>query len=294
MIARSRYLVTGALVALVGCGAPKPPAELQNARSAFAAASQDQTSRLNPADLHVAERTLRRAEVSFEDDGASHQTKDLAYAAERQVRIAQARARTIAAERERAATLERIEAERAAALARARDSLSQTKEQLERTERARQAEEQGRVEAERRAKQAAADLAKIATVKQEPRGMVLTLSGSVLFATNKSELLPAARQRLSEVARTLTQQDKESKIIVEGHTDSQGSDELNENLSRKRADAVREFLVSYGIAADRVQAEGHGESRPVADNTSPEGRANNRRVEIVVQPQSGTSNTAVP
>jgi outer membrane protein OmpA-like peptidoglycan-associated protein len=215
--------------------------------------------------------------MSFDDDGASDRTKDLAYTAERRARIAQVRARTQEAERERKAKLEQIEANRAASLAEAREKLSQTKDHLQRVE-------QARIDAERRAKEAAADLAKIASVKQDARGMVVTLSGSVLFATGKSELLPAARRRLTEVARALTRQDKDSTIIVEGHTDSTGSDERNDQLSRERADAVRSFLVSRGMAADRIRAEGHGESQPIATNATADGRANNRRVEIVVQP----------
>jgi outer membrane protein OmpA-like peptidoglycan-associated protein len=73
-------------------------------------------------------------------------------------------------------------------------------------------------------------------------------------------------------------------IVVEGHTDSQGSDASNQELSRGRAQAVRDFLVSRGVPADRIRADALGSSRPVGDNKTPEGRASNRRVEIVVQP----------
>jgi outer membrane protein OmpA-like peptidoglycan-associated protein len=72
--------------------------------------------------------------------------------------------------------------------------------------------------------------------------------------------------------------------VVEGHTDSQGSASFNQDLSHRRAESVRLYLVSHGIAADRVTSEGLGLTRPIADNTSAEGRANNRRVEIIVQP----------
>ena len=73
-------------------------------------------------------------------------------------------------------------------------------------------------------------------------------------------------------------------MVVEGHTDSQGSAASNQELSDKRAQAVRDYLVSRGIAADRVKSQGFGPGRPIGENTSAEGRANNRRVEIVVQP----------
>jgi outer membrane protein OmpA-like peptidoglycan-associated protein len=145
-------------------------------------------------------------------------------------------------------------------------------------------ERQRREEADKRAAQAAADLASIASVKQEPRGMVITLSGSVMFASAKADLLPGAQVKLNQVADALGKQDVDSKIIVEGHTDSQGAASYNQDLSQRRAEAVRDYLVSHGIAADRVTAQGFGPTRPSADNDSPEGRANNRRVEIVVQP----------
>lgn len=114
--------------------------------------------------------------------------------------------------------------------------------------------------------------------------MVISLSGSVLFASAKSDLLPAAQAKLDDVARALTREDPLSKMVVEGHTDSQGGAEYNQGLSQRRAQAVRDYLVTRGIASDRITAEGFGPSRSIADNSSPEGRANNRRVEIVVQP----------
>jgi len=96
--------------------------------------------------------------------------------------------------------------------------------------------------------------------------------------------LPSAQAKLDEVALALTRQDAESKMTVEGHTDSQGEPSYNQELSQKRAQSVRDYLVSRGIAADRVTAQGFGLTRPIADNGSAEGRANNRRVEIVVLP----------
>jgi hypothetical protein len=81
-------------------------------------------------------------------------------------------------------------------------------------------------------------------------------------------------------------------ITVEGHTDAQGSDASNIELSQGRAQSVREYLVGHGVPANRIKSEGLGESRPVADNNTPEGRANNRRVEIIVAPaKEGTSTT---
>ena len=108
--------------------------------------------------------------------------------------------------------------------------------------------------------------------------MVITLSGGVLFASAKSELLPTAVLKLNSVAEALTQQDPDSKMVVEGHTDSQGGQSYNQDLSQRRAEAVRSHLVGRGIAADRITAQGFGLTRPIADNTSAEGRANNRQI----------------
>ena len=112
---------------------------------------------------------------------------------------------------------------------------------------------------------------------------MFTLSGSVLFATGKYLLLPIAKTKLDDVAKALLDQSFKS-IVVEGHTDSQGSASKNETLSQQRAETVRSHLVSRGIPADKISAVGLGSSRPVADNATADGRANNRRVEIVVQP----------
>jgi outer membrane protein OmpA-like peptidoglycan-associated protein len=112
--------------------------------------------------------------------------------------------------------------------------------------------------------------------------MVITLSGSVLFASDQAELLPEAQTKLSQVADALMST-KERNILVEGYTDSRGSAAHNLDLSQRRADAVRTFIISRGYEADKMQARGIGKESPVASNASAEGRANNRRVEIVVE-----------
>jgi outer membrane protein OmpA-like peptidoglycan-associated protein len=142
-------------------------------------------------------------------------------------------------------------------------------------------EQQARLDAEKRASDAQADLVKLAAVKEEARGLVITLSGSVLFASDKSTLLPTARDRLNQVADALMAT-KERNLTVEGHTDSQGSSSYNQELSQRRADAVRSYIISRGYPSNLIQAHGIGKDRPVADNASAEGRANNRRVEIII------------
>lgn len=141
---------------------------------------------------------------------------------------------------------------------------------------------------EQRTAAAMAELAAIASLKEEERGLVLTLSGSILFRSAESTLMPAAQVKLDQVAKALLTI-RPRNLIVEGHTDSQGSDAYNQALSQRRADAVRDYLVQKGYPSNQVQARGQGEGSPVAQNASAEGRANNRRVEIVIQREVQTS-----
>ena len=137
-------------------------------------------------------------------------------------------------------------------------------------------------DSEQRTAAALAELAKLAAVKEEKRGLIVTLSGSVLFRSAKSNLLSSAQVKLDQVANALLAV-RARNLIVEGHTDSQGSESYNQGLSQRRADTVRDYLVQRGYPADRIQARGKGKGSPIADNASPEGRANNRRVEIVIE-----------
>jgi outer membrane protein OmpA-like peptidoglycan-associated protein len=114
-----------------------------------------------------------------------------------------------------------------------------------------------------------------------PQDEVIVLSDKVLFDFNSSTLTPAANQVLADISKRLTDSAIIS-VLVKGHTDSVGSEAFNQQLSQRRADSVAAFLVSQGVAADKLHTEGHGEGQPVADNATDEGRAQNRRVEIVV------------
>lgn len=116
-----------------------------------------------------------------------------------------------------------------------------------------------------------------------PQSEVIVLSdlGEVLFAFDSAELTDAARARLRDVGGRLQGADV-IEIKVQGHTDSVGSDAYNQGLSERRARSVADFLVAQGVPASKLSTEGFGESRPVADNATDAGRAQNRRVEIHV------------
>jgi outer membrane protein OmpA-like peptidoglycan-associated protein len=281
------------LFAFAGCAAALPPADLVTARATYIRASHGPAAQLDPADVHTAGESLALAEAAFERDGDSQNTRDLAYIADRRAQIAEARGGAIGANAQQQQILGNMHAAETAQLATTSGQLGQAKvalalqgQALQSQDQALAVEKQRRDEADARAAKAAADLAAFASVKQETRGMVITLSGAVLFQSGKSDLMSGAQAKLTEVADALTKQDPESKILIEGHTDSQGGASYNQDLSQRRAQSVRDYLVTRGMASDRVTSEGFGLTRPIADNASPEGRANNRRVEIVVQPGS--------
>ena len=103
----------------------------------------------------------------------------------------------------------------------------------------------------------------------------------MLFDTARADLKPGADKTIDHIAEFLVKNDQRS-IVINGHTDSRGSDEYNERLSESRAGSVREALIRRGVAADRVTARGLGEAFPVATNDTAAGRQQNRRVEIVI------------
>jgi outer membrane protein OmpA-like peptidoglycan-associated protein len=136
-------------------------------------------------------------------------------------------------------------------------------------------------------------LKEIAQIKEESRGFVITLDGAVLFLLGKATLLPEAQTRLDQVAKTLLDLGATTQLRVEGHTDSTGTVDDNMQLSQQRAQSVADYLVTRGIDSSRLQVAGMGESQPIASNDDPQGRANNRRVEIIVtNPNAGAAKPA--
>jgi outer membrane protein OmpA-like peptidoglycan-associated protein len=286
-------LIAIACASTFACGTAIAPAELASARAAYDRASRGPAAALDPTDLHVAKGSLDEAEQSFKNDGNTQNTRDLSYTAERRTETAESRARTLQTVATKDQVVDQMHATTeaqgkmtAGRLANANLQLASDSRTIQAQGAALQSETQLRKDADKRAAQSAADLAKFASVTHEARGLVITLAGGVLFTSGKSDLLPTAQVKLNEVAKALTEQDPESRMSVEGFTDSQGTPAYNQDLSQKRAQSVRDYLVSRGIASDRITAEGFGLNRAIADNHTPEGRANNRRVEIVVKPKS--------
>jgi outer membrane protein OmpA-like peptidoglycan-associated protein len=313
--ARTTLALLG-LAALVGCGTTLAPKELLDARDAYARAQRGPAPKLTPVPLDNAKQALDRAEASFRDDGDEETTRTLSYVAMRKAQVAAAEGERAAAVAQRDQAARDLHAAQLTDADRAKKSLAKTKAELEderrklaaekkqaeaerkqsqaeiarkeqevkKTQKELEAEQKKRLETEKKLSLAMASLAEIAKVKEEKRGVVITISGEVLFASGKHALLPIARSKLDDVAKALKEQGYKS-ILVEGHTDSRGSAKKNEELSFQRAEAVRAHLMTQGIPAAKIKAIGVGPSRPIATNDTAEGRANNRRVELVVTPE---------
>jgi outer membrane protein OmpA-like peptidoglycan-associated protein len=143
------------------------------------------------------------------------------------------------------------------------------------------AKEEARV-TKRAVEQAAAIEQKLAELnaKETERGLELTLR-DVLFETDRADLKPQALEDLYPMV-TFLREDPDRHILIEGHTDSMGSESYNRDLSQQRAAAVQHFLVRNGISPERITAHGYGKADPVASNNTEAGRQQNRRVEVVV------------
>lgn len=127
----------------------------------------------------------------------------------------------------------------------------------------------------------AKELEKIAETKRTEQGLVTKLKSDILFDTGKANLKGQAQTNLKQMAEIMKKY-PENVLTIKGYTDNTGTAQVNGPLSEKRADAVRQALTANGLSADVVKAIGMGEQNPVADNKSPTGRAQNRRVEIEV------------
>ena len=233
---------------------------------------------------------LQRAESAWNDSPDEPITIDLAILAQRKAQIAEAEAAALKAQQDTDEAKRALTTAMSSQLQAARGQLDQTKQALNKTQEQLQAEQKAAAEQsqkladlEAKLKDARDTIAKIAAVKDDDRGMVITLQGEVLFPTNKWDLKAGAMAKLDQIADAL--RGKEQPMIVYGYTDNVGTRDYNMDLSQKRASSVRDYLVSKGIPQDLITAQGKGPDSPVSDNTSLEGRAANRRVEIVVQPK---------
>jgi outer membrane protein OmpA-like peptidoglycan-associated protein len=227
--------------------------------------------------------TIRK--IKAEDDAAVQQAR---LDAEQQAQRSQAAAQQSQADAQQAqlaAQQSQLAAEQqAAARATADAAAADAEARAQKARDAQLAAEQGAQQASQQAEQARehlrAQLNAVLQTTETARGLIVNMS-DVLFDFNKYTLKPEAREKLAKVSGILVAYPGLS-VQVEGYTDNIGSDEYNQKLSEERAGGVRDYLVSQSVANANVTAQGYGKSDPVADNSTNGGRAQNRRVELVV------------
>jgi outer membrane protein OmpA-like peptidoglycan-associated protein len=276
--------VMGLGVIASGCGGERiPPPALVDARKEYAQAKGGVALQLDPTDVHEADLALQRAEQSWNDEPDDPNTLDLAVIAQRKAQIAEAQAAALKSQQDAEAAKRELMAVTASQLQNARGQLDQTKLALQSELKTSAEQRQKLADLETKLKDARDTIAKIAAVKDDDRGMVITLQGEVLFKTGKWDLKAGAMAKLDQIADAL--RGKEQPIVVYGFTDNVGTRDNNMDLSQKRAQSVRDYLVTKGIPQDLITAQGKGPDDPISDNGSVEGRASNRRVELVVQPK---------
>jgi outer membrane protein OmpA-like peptidoglycan-associated protein len=238
----------------------KIPPEVSAVRSKLSALQSDpQLASRAPVAFKEAEAAVQAAEKVPKDESY---LDHLVWVADHKIDIAAAQAQTRYLEDQRKELADAREKARLDSRTREADSAKADAEQARR-----QAEELQRQIAELNA-------------KSTERGLVVTL-GDVLFETGKSDLKAGAVANISKLAAFLTQYPDRT-VAIEGHTDSVGNEDYNLGLSQRRANAVQQYLISQGIASNRVTATGKGENFPVASNETSSGRQMNRRVEVII------------
>jgi len=298
----SLTLVSAALLGACAT-APVPNAMLEQARSDYrSAAANPQARDLAGGELKQAADALAKADEAWARKDAKPEVDHLAYLAKQRAAIAEETARQKGAElavangnaaRDRARlaarTDEADDARRSADAARQQSQEAQHQAALSQQQadaaRAQAATSQQQAsEAQQRNSQLEAQLRDM-NAKKTARGMVVTI-GDVLFDTDQARLKSGGMRNVEKLAGFF-QQYPQRKALVEGFTDSTGSPGHNQELSGRRADAVRTALVGLGVAGDRISTHGYGEAYPVAGNDNSSGRQLNRRVEIVLSDDSG-------
>jgi len=241
------------------------------------------------ADRKAAEERAAKARAEAE---AEARRRAEAEQARQQAEAAKADAERMKAEAEQAAAeaakaQEEAEKARQAALAEKQQALAEQQAAMQQkqaaeaeAEKAREAAAKAEAEKAEMRKQLLAQLNSILQTNDSARGLIVNMS-DVLFDTGSYTLKTGAREKLAKISGILLAHPGLT-LQIEGHTDSVGSDEFNQQLSEQRAGSVRDFLAEQGVAVSSITAKGFGKTQPVATNDTPEGRQKNRRVEIVV------------
>lgn len=272
-----------------GCSSVPQNSALSQAQATYdGARNNPQVMSLAPLQLKEAGDAIKQADQALSKGESDATVTHLAYIAQRKAEIAQEVAKGKADEAIVTNSSSKLDqmalAASAAEIAKAKQKIATVQQTANQQAEAlaaanAQAEKDQAVISQQQAKLEALN------AKKTARGMVITLS-NVLFSTDKARLAPGGVRNVEKLGQFLQQYPKYN-VLVEGYTDSTGSDELNQALSKRRADAVRAVLLDMGISSDRITARGYGKEFPVATNNTAAGRQLNRRVEIVLSDENG-------
>jgi outer membrane protein OmpA-like peptidoglycan-associated protein len=272
-----RTLIAAAVTAtlFMGCATveKKPPGSERVRAKLITLQSEPQLANAAPVAMKDADLAVQEAERAEKDLAlVAHRV----YIADHKVDTARALAQTQHAEAQRKVLNEQSEKARL-------DSRTREADRAKMDATVAKADAEGARAAADAARTDNADLQRqLAEMQAKPtdRGLVLTL-GDTLFATGRSEIQSGAAANLDRLTAFMGQYPDRT-VVIEGFTDSMGSDEMNQSLSQRRADAVKNYLVGQGVGSNRLSSSGRGENAPIADNDSAAGRQQNRRVEVVI------------
>ena len=268
--------VTALAAVLAACAsAPQRNDQLEQARAEVQSFSSDPLAQQAASDdVDAARASLNQADTAFQAKEPPEKVNQLAYLAKRHAEAGEARIAETRARQEVA----RGQQDRDKILLSARERETQNAQTQAAAAQSQAAQSQAELAS---ARKELADL----QAKQTDRGLVLTL-GDVLFDSGRATLKPGADRTIDRLAQAL-KDNPNTKVQIEGHTDSVGGDDYNMALSERRADAVAGALRMRGVPSDRYEAKGLGKDFPVASNDADAGRQQNRRVEIIFSDDSG-------
>lgn len=268
---------------------PTTTSLLDQTRADYVAAqSNPKVASYAPLEMQQAGAAMAQANAAAKDDDSAEKIDKLAYLAKQKIALTQEVAKQKAAEAEVASAGKERDQLR---LDQRTNEANQAKMQAEQSRLAEQVAQGETAEAQRKTQEAQAQAAKLEAqlaelaAKKTERGIVITLS-DVLFGTDQARLTPDGMHTAQKLADVL-QQNPQRTVLIEGFTDSTGAASYNQQLSERRATAVRSALSDMGVARERIAIRGYGESYPVAANNTNQSRQLNRRVEIILSDDSG-------
>lgn len=284
---RSRFILTGALAVLGACGASiQKPESLNQAQSLYQTLQQQGADRRAEGDMIRAKGAIDTAQNAFSQAQNQEYVNGIAAVALRMTQTAEA-ANSRAIAQHSTDSLHEARLAKELSLSRAQGAAAQA-----RADSLHKVAEAANAQLGQAMQQLQSLVSEMTNIKETARGLVLSLS-DILFDVGQATIKPSAQNNIRQIAQVLKQYPSHH-ISVEGYTDATGGDAYNLKLSEARAAAVRGALISGGIDSTIISSHGFGKDNPVASNTTPDGRAANRRVEVIIEGAGLKDQTTAP